>query len=589
MTTMRKPGMFLSEAGGLPPIRGTVKAASPQIPRLSNGQPDAPTDLTNPLPPFGSNAIVSRPQLPPSKDLDLANRVLYNDPRDLWYLSLPSKLTPSQVLMIFRAALGGDLWQQWQLQKLMSDSWVMFRKCAHELRSTVASVRYSVHPYCEPGKQPSASAKRKAECVARGMMAWRPNQFTDEKGLGGFIYHSLDSVLSGVTLVEVQWQLINGEILPRAATWVHPRQFTFSNGGKIAIWDMNFKAMVSPDPNKFMVMQYLSDSGSALGNGLVRPLGWYWSGLIFNREWMLKFGQKYGAGFFKLFYPDGATDDEIKKLENFAEASINKGWILLRKDLEDADYHEPTSLTHENPHKAMIDEANEAAQMLLLGQTATTNGNKGSGGGINNNNNQVQMGVLTARKEEIAASVAEGPLTQLAQAICRVNFDGDDTECPTIVPDMTTPLTAQEKGLVISALNSAKTPMVLADYYELTGTQPPSEGQQVINPSTGEIGIMGDMSKPYDSSQAPTPEPLPQPKLDENNNPIPAKTPEQARGIPKAVKASEAAVKMLLSKASDDDVMNLSRMVIKAVDSNSRNGELSALETELGRLAAKRK
>lgn len=583
MSTMRKPGVFLSEAGGLPPVRGLVKAASPSIPALSNGQAQGPTNLTEVMPPFGSGRVNPRPaQLPPSKDPDLASRVLYNDPRDLWYLSLPSKLTPSQVLMIMRAALGGDLWQQWQLQKLMSDSWVMFRKCAHELRSSVSSVRYSVHPYCEPGKQPTGSAKRKAETVARGMMAWRPNQFTDEKGLGGFIYHSLDSVLSGVSLCEIQWQLINGEILPRAATWVHPRQFTFSNGGYIAIWDMNMKAMVNPDPNKFMVMQYLSDSGSALGCGLVRPLGWYAAAVWFNREWMLKFGQKYGAGFFKLFYPDGATDDEIRKLEDFADASMNKGWILLRKDLEDADYTPPTSLTHENPHKALIDEANEACQMLLLGQTATTSGNKGSSG-INNNNNQVQMQVLTSRKEELAACVAEGPLTQLAQAICRVNFDGDDTECPSIVPDMTTPLTAQEKGMVITALNSAKTPMVLADYYELTGTQPPSEGQQVIIPATGEIGIIGDLDKPLTVQQQP------KPVLDENNNPLPPKTQTDDEPKEPTVNASEASVKLLLSELSDEEIRNLSRMVVKAVDAPHANGELSAVETELGRLAGKRK
>ena len=601
ITEQRTAGVFLKDIGGLPPVRGLVHASQPTIPKLQNGQAQGQTNLAEVMPPFASGGVRSVARLSPSQDTDLASRVLFNDPRDLWYLSLPSKLTPSQVLMIFRAALGGDLWQQWQLQKLMSDTWVMFRKCAHELRSSVAAVRYTVHPYCEPGKQPSASAKIKAECVARGMMAWRPNQFTDEKGLGGFIYHSLDSVLSGVSLCEIQWQMVKGEILPRAATWVHPRQFTFSNGGHIAIWDMNFKAMVSPDPNKFTVMQYLSDSGSALGCGLVRPLGWYWSGLIFNREWMLKSGQKYGGGFLKMYYPDGATEDEIKKLSDFADSSINRGWILLRKDMEDAEFTPPANLGPDNPQRAMIEEANEAAQLLLLGQTATTQGNKGSSG-INNNNNAVQMGVLTARKEELATNVSEGPLTQLAMAICRVNYDGDDTECPKIVADMTQPLTAQEKGMVITALNTSKAPMVLADYYELTGTQPPSDGQQVIIPSTGEIGLIGDMDEPLSVMKAPEPEPAPQPKLDENNNPIPPKTPEQAHGLPpwkqveasygdeshrRAVMTSGHDVKLLLASASDDEVRNLSRLVLRAIESPHKNGEVLEVQAELNRLIRK--
>lgn len=569
-----------------------VQAVSPQIPRLNNGRPVEPTNLAEVMPPYGSMAVTARrPQPGP---VDLASRVLYNDPRDLWYLSLPTKLTPSQVLMILRSALGGDLWQQWQLQKLMSDSWVMFRKCAHELRSTVSSVRYTVHPYHEPNKQPSAKAKAKADCVARGLTAWRPDPFSDEKEFDGLVYHLLDSVLSGITLCEIQWQVMAGEILPRAATWVHPRQYTFSNGGKVSIWDMNFKAMVVPDPDKFMVMQYLSDSGSALGCGLMRPLGWYWSGLVFNREWMLKFGQKYGSGFFKLFYPDGATETELQKLEGFAAESLNKGWILLRKDLEDAEYHPPTALTQDNPHKAQIDEANEAAQMLLLGQTATTNGNKGSSG-INTNNNQVQLGVLTSRKEELASAVAKGPVTQLARAICRVNFD-DDSECPVILPDMTTPMTAAEKGQIVGALNGSNAPMVLSDYYELTGTQVPTHGQQVIIPATGKIGVAGSMDVEMDLGQPPAPVQGELP-LGPDGKPIkPEAEAGEAEAVEEAgsedgededepkVKASQRQVKRLLARASDDDVLKLSRLVIKAVDADHANGELSAVETEINRL-----
>ena len=565
-----------------------VKAVSPQIPKLQNGMPQAPGSIVNTMPPFASGKGGPNPTAPANQDL--ASRTLFNDPRDLWYLSLPTKLTPSEVIMILRSALGGDLWQQWQLQKLMADSWVMFRKCAHELRSAVSSVRYVAHPYCEQGKQASKSAKAKADCVNRGLQSWRPNQFTDEKGLQGFVYHALDSVLSGVSLEEIQWQLVGGEILPRAATWVHPRQFTFGNGGYIAIWDMNFKAMVTPDPNKFMCTQYLSDSGSALGCGLMRPLAWYWSAVIFNREWMLKYGQKYGSGFLKMFYPDGATEDEIKKLEGFAKDALNKGWIMLRKDLEDAEYTAPANLGSENPHHKLCADADEAAQLLLLGQTATTSGNKQQGGGINNNSGAVQQQVLKERKIELANNISEGPLMQLALAICRLNFDGDDTECPIIAPDTTQPLNAQDKGMVITALAQTKTPMVMADYYELTGTQPPSEGQQVINPSTGEIGIIGSMDEPFDASQAPKPDPT---ELDENGNPVPSSGVGGGEGggdqsaANGNVSASE--VRKWLAKASDAEVNHLKALVVKAVDTGSRNGELSAVKLELGRLAGKRK
>lgn len=578
---------FLKAVGKLPFFRDIVKANAPAIPMTKSGKAVGPANLTEVMPPFGPG-INSAPQSNVNQH-DLASRVLYNDPRDLWYLSLPNKLTPAQVLQIMRSALGGDLWQQWQLQKLMSDSWVMFRKCAHELRSTIAGVRFTVQPYAEPGKQPSSMAKKKAACVARGLKAWRPDPFTDEKGMPGMIYHLLDSVLSGVSLVELQWQVINGEILPRAATWVHPRQFTFSNGGRIAIWDMNMKAMVNPDPDKFIVMQYLSDSGSALGCGLVRPLGQYFSFLVFNREWLAKFGEKHGSGFLKAFYGNGATEEDMKKLKGFVENAQANKWILLNKDLqEDAEYTSPANLGPDNPHRAVMDMCDEAATMLLLGQTATTHGNKGSSG-INNNNNQVQKGVLTSRKEELAGNVAEAPLTQVARAICRVNFDGDDTECPIILADMTEPLTAQEKGMVITALSTTKTPMMLDDYYELTGTQAPTEGAQVINPSTGEIGLMGTMTEEYDATQAMK---APPDGFDMDGNPLPpdpAKNQNQPPQSGGTIQASEAEVRRILKKASPGELAEIALLIGKAIDEPRRNGASSALETKLSKLGVNRK
>jgi len=382
--------------------------------------------------------------------------------------------------------------------------------------------------------------------------------------------------------------LVNGEILPRAATWVHPRQFTFSNGGRIAIWDMNMKAMVNPDPDKFLVMQYLSDSGSSLGCGLVRPLGQYFSFLVFNREWIAKFGEKHGSGFLKAFYGNSATEDDIKKLKEFVENAQANKWILLNKDLgEDAEYTAPANLSQENPHKAVMEMCDEAAQLLLLGQTATTGGNKGSSG-INNNNNQVQKGVLTSRKEELAGNVGKGPLKQFAMAVCRVNFDGDDSECPDINPDMTEPLTAQEKGMVITALSQTKTPMVMEDYYELTGTQAPSEGQQVINPSTGEIGLMGSMQEDYEVQQAMK---APPDGFDMDGNPLPPKQtqqPPQGQANGGNVQATESQVRKWLAKATDEELMGLQQLIVKAVEAPHANGEIKSVEEELKRLSSRK-
>lgn len=574
--TPMKAGIPLSELGGLPPIRGIVKAVAPALPNRSNMEP---ADLTQVMPPFGSNAISpAREKLPPPTVTDLANRVLFNDPRDLWYLSLPSKLTPAQVLQILRSALGGDLWQQWQLQKLMSDSWVMFRKCAHELRSSASTARYTVQPYHAPGKQPTASAKAKADMVNRGFTSFRPDPMTDEKGFNGLVYHWTDAVLSGVSLVEIQWQEIDGDILPRAATWVHPRQFTFSNGGRISVWDMNFKAMIVPDPDKFMPMQYLSDSGSALGCGLMRPLAKYWSAMVFNWEWMIKFGQKHGAGFIKAFYPDGATEDEIAKLKQFCVEAQNQSYILLRKDKEDAEYTAPANLSQDNPHHKLCQIADEAAMLLLLGQTESTMGSGGSKlGGLNSNNGELQGNVRAAKLFEVSHAVATGPLEQLARAICRVNFDGDDTECPIITADFSEDEDPKDVVTRFAALLESQLPILASDIYPQLKLTQPNDGDTVA--IGGKIGTMtgkADAINAKGAGAVPLDEKghaIPEPPVDENGKPV----------------QSSAQVKAMLSGLTDEEFAKLSVQFVKAMEAPHRNGELKELETTVNRLVTSRR
>ena len=580
-----KPGTFLSELGGfkaLDLVRASATGLNWPVKQSASRSMVPAQPLTQVMPSYGSNTILARPVNEPVQASDLVERSIFSDPRDLWYLSLPSKMTPTQVLQILRSALGGDLWQQWQLTKLMSDSWPMFSKCSNEIRSAVANVKYKVEPYCVKGKQPTARAKAKADVVSLGFTSWKIDQFSDEKEMTGLVYHATDSLLNGCSLLEIIWQdNVGGQwTLPRAATWVHPRFYSFGNAGRIIVYDQNYRAMVSPDPNKYFTMQYMSDSGSVLGSGLARRLAWDWSAVMFNREWMLKYAQKHGGGFLKMKAPDGATEDDIKKLNAFAAQAVNQGWIVLRQG-EDAEHTPPGTMGAENPQRVLKQEADDDCQLLFLGQLSTTATSSSGTKGMNSTGNN-QFEVREEKKEELAKAVATGPLTQIAAAICRVNF-GDDDECPVISPDMVRPLNAQEKAEVIGALNASKVPIKRDEYYELTGTTMPNEGDEVVIPSTGEAGELGPTDEPLAVAQTPEPPPV---KLDENNNPLP---PLPAVQPPKQignVRASEAQIKHLLTFADDEQVGRIQKLIVKASEATHQNGEIHELELEFEKLEA---
>ena len=322
-------------------MHNMVRADAPYLPRYpSNSEVERGSRdyRTQSIPPFGTN--------PPSRpiveyDTDLTDRATHSDPRELWYLSLPGKMGPGQVALILRSALGGDLWQQFQLYLLMLDTWPMFRKCDHEIREAVSSVKYVARPYCEEGKEPTASAKEKADFVNRNFRTMRANRFNDERSFKGMVYHMAGAFSMGLMMEELIYNepkyLGNGEFEQtlRAAAFVHPRAFTFANSGEIAIFDDNYnrlrfnlaKTGQAPDPRKFVCGQFLSSSGSTLGAGYMRPLGWSWSSVVFNQEWMARAAENFGAPFVDVTYTSGMRPEELATLDRNIKAGLANRFI----------------------------------------------------------------------------------------------------------------------------------------------------------------------------------------------------------------------------------------------------------------------
>lgn len=493
-----------------------VRAAAPNLPQ----PPDNPRDpLVEPLPPFGTN--------PPKRPLvgastDLAERLISSDPRDLWYLALPNKLTPNQVVMILRSALGGDIWQQWQLMSLMLDTWPMLRKCAHEIRQAVAGVDYTVRPYAEEGKEPTASAKEKADLVSRAMRNMRPNPFSDEVGFHDMVYDITDAMLNGITLIELLWWDKQAELLPRAAAWVHPRHFTFGTDGKMAVfdvlynrlkWDLANKNSPGPDPNKFLCCQFKSRSGSSLGAGLMRPLAWYWSAVVFNKEWMLGFAQKYGNPFLDAAYQPGMSNEEIESLKSFVKGAGSQGWCV-HPDKATIQVHPAQSLGADNPQVNIMKQADDACQILLLGQTATTSGTPGKLGG-----EDVHESVKRENVQAVARFVSRLLTEQFAAAIIRNNY-GNDDELPTIEADMTGEGDPQAEASRDSVFINAGIPLDAAEFYHRHNLKMPDKGDKVI--VGGKLGVLGDTNEEIEA--VPKPPPMlggPGGEVDEEGNPIP--------------------------------------------------------------------
>ena len=578
-----------------------VMGAAPLLPfKRGNDQP-----VIEKLPPFGTNAPTG-PMV--TADGNLSDRLVTNDPRELWYLSLPSKLSPKQVLQILRAALGGDLWQQWQLHRLMQDSWPMYRKCLHELFEPVSNARYVVHPYLISGDEPTDLAQEKADLVRRAMKNLQPNQFSDEKGWAGFAYFSCDAVANGMTMNEILWHPVGdwgagAERLPRAFAWVHPRHYTFTNDGQVAIFDRDYNrlmfplagspGMAAPDPRKFICAQFLSGAGSSLGAGFMRPLAWYWASVVFNREWMLKTAQNYGAPFLDVIYQTGMSADDLNRLDKEIAAGLANRFIRHVEGTTLA-VTPAQSLGSDNPQRYLAELADQACTFLLLGQEATTKTQPGSMGGKDQSKEKVKR----ERVEGVARWLGTEVCQHFVNAVLKANYGNDPEalrEAPTMDPDFTEATDPMAQATRDQILIASGIPMVAEEFYRANNLTIPEEGDLILKGGT--LGFMAapqkDVGAPppvpggfdADGNQLPPVQPGAQPAAAGQNNF--GKPKEGEGGDDKAEAREVGRLEKVLVRATTAELAELLGLVQAAENATHVNGEFTALDAHVERIAGR--
>ncbi len=561
----RPAGVPIKDAGGLP----SVRAAAPALPPYRGPG----TDTLDILPALGAKV---RPANWGDNDT-FTVRVITSDPRDLWYLALPAKLLPKQVENIKRSGLGGDVWQQWMLCDLMSDSWPMFKKCSHELRQAVSNCNYVVRPYVLEGEEPSDTALEKAALVRYAMRSFHPDPATDERGFKGLAYHLTDALLNGLSAVELIWdaprKFADGKWrrLPRAAAWIHPRHYTFTVDGRLNFYENTYQwgrlnqqqANSAPPFGKVIIGQYLSRSGSALGSGLMRPLATWWSYWVFGREWIATMAQKHGTPFLHASYKPGATSerDKLAIEEKMRDAGANN--YMLYPEGTILNVVQAARLSADNPIVFLMRQADEAPQYLLLGQTATTTSTPGKLGGV-----MEHADVKRENVEALSGWVGQTLTEQFARALVVLNYD-DEEEVPTIEPDFTEVASPEEQARRWAILTGMNMPPVLkSEFYRDNSLTEPEPGAEVVK--NGQIGLMPNADVEVNA----VPMPMMEPGMTDQGF---------GEGDDEQMAARHMAkLRWVMSRASDDEleaIVTRAGEVEQAQTAGRLNGEVKELQT----------
>lgn len=444
-----------------------------------------------------------------------------------WILPQLSAITPTYIEGVLRGAFAGGHLQAWELFDLMEDTWPRLSKNLNELKNAVTGLEWKLEAWCEDGKPPTPEAQERAMLVSNAVWKMRPRPDLDESGFEGLIYDLSDAYGKGLSVVEVLWEIRKDKQLgditaPRSTTWVHPVNYAWSNEGQIGlraevlnrVGEMPLRTtsfapgrndLVPFPEDQFLISIQKSRTGPGLTAGRLRALAWWWCAANFSADWMMNLAQVFGLPIRWANYPNGAGQPTINAIASMLEDMGSAGWAAFPEGTN-LTLHTPGSLGTMSPQADLSDRADTNCDILILGQTLTTE--VGQTGGAYSLG-KVHAGVRGENIMSMAQAAARVLNQQLVPAILRQNY-GDDDEAPEFCPEERKIEDIKANADRDAVLLGCGVDMPKKWFYERHGIPLPQAGEEVIKkaappPMPGQPGA-GDKPEGDEPDEDPTAE-----------------------------------------------------------------------------------
>ena len=422
-------------------------------------------------------------------------RILVPEAQRRWRGTLLAWYTPQRVEYILRAAMMGDLITQWELFHMMEQTWPRLAKNLGELKRAVCAMDWEVKAWEEKEEKANTDADEKSALLCHCITKMRPDVEAGERGFRGMVHDILDAWAKGISINEILWEqrsdAKHGDfIAPKATAWVHPDFYALDGEGRLGIrysstQDMGNIVMptlpvtVEPFPAyKFLKAMSPANSFHFSAAALLRPLAWWWVASNFGGEYLVNYAQLFGLPIRWATYPKGAgadlIDNTVAMLENMGSAAYAAFPEGTQLNLIEGIKGGVGSL----PQEAVLDRADKLCDLLILGQTLTTD--------VGNSGSRALGDVHKSVRDEIIQSaadfVSEVINDQLIPAVLELNY-GNTENAPTIeAQPRRAEKSAAEKLQDQQRLQvfAAMAPIPKGWLYEHAEIPQPSEGEETV-------------------------------------------------------------------------------------------------------------
>ena len=334
-----------------------------------------------------------------------------------------SNVTPEQVRSILRNVRTGKLEDQDRLFRLMLDTWPRLRKSLNEVSGAVARLGIEVKPPVREGaEQPTPQAVRIYDVVRRALESYAPRPGFWELDSEGGVRALIDAYAKGISVLEIVWQSQNGIISPRCYAPVPAKYLAYPSESGIVD-----RLMVAPDgvtysqlqdfpPDRFLIGVWSQGGMHPIHGANLRTLTKYWLASVYGLGWLMQFAQLFGIPW-RHVETDG-SDAALTAAETMLEQIGASGWAATGPGVKLNLLEGVKGSADGLPQSHLMDIADRACDILLLGQTLTTD-NTGTGSrALGDVHDGIRIEVL----QSVASWVSQIITNQLIPAIVRHNF-----------------------------------------------------------------------------------------------------------------------------------------------------------------------
>lgn len=390
--------------------------------------------------------------------------------------------SPANIRQILTNARNGQLWDQERLYRTMLDTWPRMVKNLSEFQGAVAGLGLTIEPAKREGaEEPTPNAVRVHDVVSRAIESYAPRPGYWELGLNDMIKALVEAYVKGITALEIVWHVENDIVSPRCYAPVPGKYLAYPNQSNevdrlmLAPTGINNSVLEDFPPNKFLIAVWSKGGVHPVYAANLRPLSKYWVASVYGLGWLMQYGQLFGVPW-RHVETDGSEESQAAAealLENIGAS----GWAVTTKGVTLNILDGVSGSTDSLPQVKMMEEADKACDIMLLGQTLTTDVSDSGSRALGD----VHAGVRKEKLQDVANWVAGIITDQLIPAIVHLNFGDVPAEdmpyCTITIPEAKDDKANAER---VKILNEIGVKMPLEWMHKALGVPVPVEGEAVF-------------------------------------------------------------------------------------------------------------